>query len=65
MNIHLTPELEKLVQKKVETGSDIRLLAEHPEIGHRREDLTDLPVKFWPVATRLMDGPRFAVHVIH
>jgi plasmid stabilization system protein ParE len=25
------------------------LLAENPEIGHLREDLTDRPVKFWPV----------------
>jgi toxin ParE1/3/4 len=25
------------------------LLAENPGIGHLREDLTDRPVKFWPV----------------
>ena len=23
-------------------------LAEFPELGHQREDLTDKPVKFWP-----------------
>ncbi|WP_367607681.1 type II toxin-antitoxin system RelE/ParE family toxin [Legionella sp. W05-934-2] len=23
-------------------------LAEYPELGHLREDLTDRPVKFWP-----------------
>ncbi|KTD53929.1 type II toxin-antitoxin system RelE/ParE family toxin [Legionella quateirensis] len=23
-------------------------LAEYPELGHLREDLTDKPVKFWP-----------------
>ena len=32
----------------------IHLLGEHPEIGHRREDLTDLPVKFWPVYSYLI-----------
>jgi antitoxin ParD1/3/4/toxin ParE1/3/4 len=32
----------------------IRLLGERPEIGHRREDLTDLPVKFWPVYSYLI-----------
>ena len=25
------------------------LLAQNPAIGHLREDLTDRPVKFWPV----------------
>ena len=27
----------------------IKLLAERPEIGHSRRDLTDRPVKFWTV----------------
>lgn len=26
-----------------------RLLADHPEAGHLRQDLTPLPVKFWAV----------------
>jgi len=26
-----------------------RRLAQHPGLGHRREDLTDKPVLFWPV----------------
>jgi plasmid stabilization system protein ParE len=28
------------------------LIAERPEIGHVRTDLTDLPVRFWPVMGR-------------
>jgi toxin ParE1/3/4 len=31
-----------------------RRLAEHPGIGHRREDLTDKPVRFFPVYSFLM-----------
>jgi toxin ParE1/3/4 len=30
------------------------LLAETPEVGHRREDLTDRPVKFWSVFSYLI-----------
>lgn len=32
----------------------IRLLALRPELGHTRSDLTDLPVKFWPVFSYLV-----------
>lgn len=32
----------------------LQLLADAPEIGHRREDLTDAPVKFWPVFSYLI-----------
>jgi toxin ParE1/3/4 len=31
-----------------------RLLASHPEAGHLRQDLTPLPVKFWPVFSYLI-----------
>ena len=31
-----------------------RRLAEHPGIGHRREDLTDKPVRFYPVYSFLI-----------
>jgi len=31
-----------------------QLLAEHPDIGHTREDLTDRPVKFWSVFSYLV-----------
>jgi plasmid stabilization system protein ParE len=30
------------------------LLAEHPGIGHTRNDLTRLPVRFWPVGVYLV-----------
>lgn len=29
-------------------------LAEHPQMGHRREDLTAYPVRFWPVGSYLV-----------
>jgi toxin ParE1/3/4 len=29
-------------------------LAEFPQLGHIRDDLTDLPVKFWPVYSYLI-----------
>jgi plasmid stabilization system protein ParE len=32
----------------------LRLLAEHPEAGHFRRDLTPLPVKFWSVFSYLI-----------
>lgn len=32
----------------------LRLISEAPQIGHRREDLTDAPVKFWPVFSYLI-----------
>jgi toxin ParE1/3/4 len=32
-----------------EIRAAFRLLASHPEAGHLRQDLTPLPVKFWPV----------------
>jgi len=31
-----------------------RRLAQHPALGHRREDLTDKPVLFWPVYSYLI-----------
>jgi toxin ParE1/3/4 len=37
-----------------EMGEAFRLLASNPEIGHYREDLTPLPVKFWPVFSYLI-----------
>ena len=32
----------------------MHLLAEMPAIGHTREDLTDKPVRFWPVGRYLI-----------
>ena len=44
-------------------------LAEMPKSGHRREDLTDLPVLFWPVGSYLIiyraETPLEIVRVLH
>ena len=37
-----------------EIRAAFRLLASHPEAGHLRQDLTPLPVKFWPVFSYLI-----------
>ena len=37
-----------------EITAAFRLLASHPEAGHLRNDLTPLPVKFWPVFSYLI-----------
>jgi toxin ParE1/3/4 len=37
-----------------EIRSALKLLGSNPGIGHAREDLTDLPVKFWPVYSYLV-----------
>jgi antitoxin ParD1/3/4/toxin ParE1/3/4 len=37
-----------------EIRSALNLLGTNPGIGHAREDLTDLPVKFWPVYSYLI-----------
>lgn len=29
-------------------------IAENPKIGHRREDLTEKPVRFWPVGSYMI-----------
>ena len=47
-----------------------RRLAEHPGLGHRREDLTDKPVLFWPVYAYLLvynpaTTPLEIVRVVH
>jgi plasmid stabilization system protein ParE len=34
--------------------SGFELLARTPGIGHKREDLTDLPILFWPVGAYLI-----------
>jgi plasmid stabilization system protein ParE len=45
-------------------------LAEHPEIGHKREDLTSRPVKFWTVYSYLivydpLSRPLTIIAVLH
>ena len=45
-------------------------IARHPSIGHKREDLTQFPVRFWPVGNylviyRLKDDLVEIVAVVH
>ena len=47
-----------------------KLLAENPNIGHTREDLTDQAVLFWPVGSYLITydprtRPLAVVRVVH
>lgn len=47
-----------------------QFLSREPEAGHRREDLTDAPVKFWPVFSYLIvykagQHPIEIVRVLH
>jgi len=37
-----------------ELMAGIRFLADNPEVGHWRKDLTTVPVKFWPVFSYLI-----------
>jgi antitoxin ParD1/3/4 len=37
-----------------EIRNAVNLLAENPEIGHFRRDLTSKPVRFWPVRSYLI-----------
>lgn len=51
-------------------SSAFQLLASHPEAGHLRQDLTSLPVKFWPVFSYLIVydpavRPLAVVRVLH
>jgi antitoxin ParD1/3/4/toxin ParE1/3/4 len=53
-----------------EIAATLRLLADHPEVGHFRRDLTPLPVKFWPVFSYLIvydpsSRPLAIVRVLH
>ena len=46
------------------------LLAARPEVGHKREDLTDRPIKFWSVYSYLLVGdpasaPLSIIAVLH
>ncbi|WP_372094657.1 type II toxin-antitoxin system RelE/ParE family toxin [Tistrella mobilis] len=47
-----------------------RLLATSPDVGHRREDLTSEPVRFWPVFSYLIvytstSQPIGVVRILH
>jgi antitoxin ParD1/3/4/toxin ParE1/3/4 len=46
--------VEAADQVEAELRTAIRVLGERPGIGHRRPDLTERPVKFWPVYSYLI-----------
>lgn len=53
-----------------EISAAFQLLASHPGAGHLRQDLTSLPVKFWPVFSYLIvydpaPRPLAIVRVLH
>ena len=51
-----------------EITAGFRLLASHPEAGYVRQDLTPLPIKFWPVYLVVYDPvarPLAIVRVLH
>ena len=53
-----------------EISQAFKLLASHPDAGHLRQDLTSLPVKFWPVFSYLIVydpavQPLAVVRVLH
>ncbi len=53
---YLLEEAGLVVSRQVmrEIAKAIDALAETPGLGHAREDLTDEPVKFWPVYSYLV-----------
>ena len=58
----------RYVLKEIQGG--MRVLASSPEAGHKREDLTDHPVRFWPVFSYLIvyrpeKQPLEVVRVLH
>lgn len=46
------PTITRRVLKEIRTA--LKLLGNEPGAGHVREDLTDRPVKFWPVYSYLI-----------
>jgi toxin ParE1/3/4 len=53
-----------------EVRSALQFLATRPGVGHAREDLTDLPVRFWPVFSYLViynpdTSPLEVLRVLH
>ena len=53
---YLVEKAGSQITRKVfqEIRSALNLLGSNPGIGHAREDLTDLSVKFWPVYSYLI-----------
>jgi toxin ParE1/3/4 len=61
------PRLARYILREMTEA--FRLLAANPEAGHHRDDLTPLPVKFWPVFSYLIvyqaADPLAIVRVLH
>ena len=63
-----SPEAARKVLRNLKAA--MHLLARNPGVGHLREDLTDHPVRFWPVYSYLIIyrteiGPIEIVRVVH
>lgn len=58
------PRITRKVFQEIRTA--LKLLGSNPGIGHAREDLTDRPVKFWPVYSYLIvyDPDKTPVQII-
>jgi len=65
---YLLVEAGPAVTRKVlgELRDAMRFLGSLPEAGHRREDLTEEPVKFWPVYSYLIiyDPARSPIEIV-
>ena len=68
---YLRDESERAARKvRVELHQAMKLLAQHPLLGHLREDLADEPLRFWPVYSYLIiyraeKRPIQVVRVLH
>lgn len=63
-----SPQAARRVIEKIRVA--IRRLAEMPRMGHLREDLTDEPLRFWPVYSYLIiyrpeRNPLEVVRILH
>jgi plasmid stabilization system protein ParE len=71
INAHLREASPMAAQRvRGEFRAAMRRLADFPSIGHRREDLTPLPVRFWAVYSYLIiyrpdQKPLQVVRVLH
>lgn len=62
------PIIARRVLKDIRSA--MALIGREPEVGHVREDLSDLPVKFWPVYSYLIvydpaSRPVQVIRVLH
>jgi plasmid stabilization system protein ParE len=52
---YITDDSERAARKvRLQIFDACKNLARNPRLGHSREDLTDLPVLFWPVGSYLI-----------